>query len=85
MMMMPSARVSCRKAKLPTTLMAVCAPEIETPLQIDNGSGSVPQTGDRELLEDPTGNGAGPGILLSHSRRTTREWPQPYKPNLCGL
>ena len=36
---------------------------IQTPLEIDNGSGSVPQTRSRGLLEDLAGNGGGPGIF----------------------
>jgi hypothetical protein len=63
------------------------ASEIETQLQIDNGSGSVAETGDEELLEDLGENEAGPWIFLAHSRRTAGEWPQPLRiePNLGGL
>jgi len=60
------------------------ASDIETPLQADNGSGSVAETGDRELLEDLDENEAGPWIFLAHSRWL---WDglNPYEWNLGGL
>jgi hypothetical protein len=54
---------------------------IGTPLQIDNGSGPVLQTGGRGLLEDL----AGPPGLFSLSLDGLGKWPQPYQCYLVGL
>ena len=64
MTMIPSARVSCRKAKLPITLVAVRAHpkyKLRFKLIMDLANGSPGP------LEEPAGNWTGPGIPLSQS------------------
>jgi len=79
MTMIPSARVSCRKAKLPTTLVAVRAhPKLKLRFKSIIGLAR----GALGPLGDPAGNGAGPGIPLP---RVTGKWPHPYQSNLGGL
>lgn len=80
----PCARWSCGKPKLPTTLMAVRVhPIIETPPEIDNGSSSVPQSGDHPLLEDLWLDGLDLGMFSYVLLRSppfsmvAGKWPQP--------
>jgi len=81
-MMIPSARVSCGKAKLPTTLMAVRAhPRLKLSFKSIVDIGSV---ADRELLEDPGEAEAGPWIILAHSRWMTGDG-RSLTNGICGL